>query len=99
MSERTPVERLTELAEGWECAAKAEQGVMAAFQPWKEQFDANERSHEILRYTRVWVEARSNRDRFEKDAAAIRWALAVASERSEESSPRQVVVKVPGMNT
>jgi hypothetical protein len=101
MSEKTPIERLTELAEGWDCAAKAEQAVMAGFQEWKEQFDADERSAQILRYTRVWCEARDNRDRFNKDAAAIRWALASieappqAGTTARQTEPREEALPTP----
>lgn len=75
MSRKTAVERLTELADGWDCAAKAEQGVLAAFQESMELFNAGRRDPMLLRHVRVFCEARDNRDRFEKDAAAIRWVL------------------------
>lgn len=85
------IERVTELAVGWEFACISEQAVMDRFQADMDRFNANERSPELLRACVVYVDARSNLSRFQKDAQAVRMIL---SALSPEPQPRDEQVSL-----
>lgn len=73
------VAHLTQLAEGWECAAKLEDAIVSAYQPELDAFSAsklNDGEVHDLRLIRAVLDARSNRDSYVKDAAALRFVLA-----------------------
>jgi hypothetical protein len=71
--------RLIELAEGWECAAKLTDEIVKAFQPDVDDFSAskvNDGKTYDIRLIRAVLDERATRDRYLKDAAAVRALLA-----------------------
>ena len=69
------IKHLTEMAEGFEAAAFAEQLVIDGLKPWVDRFHADDKDAEVYRYLRIYNDANANRRRFIKDAAAIGYAL------------------------
>ena len=71
------IKTLTEIAEGCEAAAAAEQLVIDGFQSDVDRFLADERDPMILRHLRIYNDAKSNRRWAAKQALAARYALSV----------------------
>lgn len=71
------IKTLTEMAEGLEAAAFAEQIVMDGLKPWVDRFEANDKDKEVYRYLRIYNDATANRRRYAKEAMALRSALAI----------------------
>lgn len=67
--------RLEDLAVGWETGAEVERVIVAHYQPMIDAFLANDTTAEKMRFVRAALDARSNAERFEKDAAALRQLL------------------------
>lgn len=80
------VERLNGLAAGWECAAKLEDAIVAAYQPELDSFSGTDKDvpHD-LRLIRAALDARSNRDAFTKDAKALRTLLSLTEAPEAEA--------------
>lgn len=70
--------RLADLIDGWECAARISDEIVKAFQPELDEFTASGRDNTKtydIRLIRAVVDEKSARDRFLKDAEALRAAL------------------------
>lgn len=79
-AEAAALVRLKELAEGFECAAQCEEGIVVALQPYTNAFaetNLDSPPFPYLRQVRAANEARTNAERYRKDAAAIRVILAL----------------------
>jgi len=85
METAAAIKHLTELAEGWECAARLADEIVKAFQPEIDSFSASKMGDGVerdIRLIRAVLDERSTRDSFLKDAKAARTVLAALNSRN-----------------
>jgi hypothetical protein len=84
------IQHLSEMADGFECGATVENSIVRSFQHELDAFSGSrvgDTPPQNVRLIRAVLDARSNRDGFARDAAAIRTVLASLREPHEEQQP------------